>query len=363
MVPRLLDLIDNTTNWYIRFNRKRLKGEFGEEDTQHALNTLFEVLFTLMRGLAPFAPFLTDHIYQLLLPHIPKALQAKDPRSVHFLDYPQVREELFDEVIERRVGRMQRVIELARVSRERRAIGLKTPLKTLVVIHHDPVYLEDIRSLETYVVEELNVRDLILSSDEDKYNVQYYVTADWPTLGKKLKKDAQKIKKALPDLTSDKVRRFVMDHEMTVDGIKLAREDLIVKRGLKEDASSKHLESNTDDDVLIILDSTLYPELAHEGVAREIVNRVQRMRKAVGLVPTDDIKMEYKVLDDPEEIGLAHVFETQSHTIEKVLRRPIDKHVITAVDGMASNDSMDRLISEEEHEVQSARFLLRLLKL
>src|SRR5450755_1687542 len=78
VVPRLLDLIDNTTNWYIRFNRKRLKGEFGLDDTQHALNTLFEVLFTLTRGLAPFTPFITDKIYLLLLPYIPKDLQGAD---------------------------------------------------------------------------------------------------------------------------------------------------------------------------------------------------------------------------------------------------------------------------------------------
>lgn len=333
------------------------------EDTQHALNALFDVLFTLMRGLAPFAPFLTDHIYQLLLPHIPKELQAMDPRSVHFLSYPEVREELFDEVIERRVGRMQRVIELARVSRERRTIALKTPLKTLVVIHRDPVYLEDIRSLETYITEELNVRDLILSSDEDKYNVQYYVTADWPTLGKKLKKDAQKVKKVLPDLTSDQVRSFVREEQITMDGIKLVKEDLVVKRRLREDASSKHLESNTDEDVLIILDSTIYPDLAHEGVAREIVNRVQRMRKAAGLVATDDVKMEYQVLSDPDEIGLSHVFETQAKVIQKVLRRPIDKHVVTEVGGPVSDGSESRLIIQEEQEVQSARFLLRLLKL
>jgi isoleucyl-tRNA synthetase len=356
-------LIDNTTNWYIRFNRKRLKGELGVEDTLHALNALFEVLFTLMRGLAPFAPFLTDHIYQLLLPHIPEELQAKDPRSVHFLAYPEVREELFDEVVERRVGRMQKVIELGRVSRERRTIGLKTPLKTFVVIHPDSVYLEDVRSLEKYITEELNVRDLILSSDEDKYNVQYHATADWPTLGKKLKKDVQKVKKALPTLSSNQIRSFVNDGEVSVDGILLVKEDLVVKRGLKEDASSEHLECNTDNDVLTILDSTLYPDLAHEGVAREIINRVQRMRKAAGLVPTDDIKMEYKVLSDPEDIGLAHVFETQTTVIEKVLRRPIDKHVVTEVAGPVSDSNEERLIMQEEQEVQSARFLLRLLKL
>ncbi|KAI9808987.1 MAG: isoleucine--tRNA ligase [Pycnora praestabilis] len=363
VVPRLLGLIDNTTNWYIRFNRKRLKGELGTEDTQHALNTLFDVLFTLTRGLAPFTPFLTDNIYQRLLPHIPQSYQAEDPRSVHFLAFPEVRGELFDEEVERRVGRMQKVIELARISRERRSIGLKTPLKTLIVIHPDPVYLEDVRSLEGYIREELNIGHLVLSADEAKYNVQYSVTADWPTLGKKLKRDAQIVRKALPDLTSDQVRRFVQEKSIDVDGIELKEEDLIIKRGLKDDEASKNLETNTDDDVLVILDAALYPELFQEGLAREIINRVQRLRKKAGLVATDDVKMEYRVLTDPDHIGIEDVFVGHGKTIEKALRRPVDRHAVTQVTGGIPNGDVDVVILEEEQEVQKATFLLRLVKL
>ena len=363
VVPRLLGLIDSTTNWYIRFNRKRLKGELGLEDTQHALNTLFEVLYTLVRGLAPFTPFLTDNIYQRLLPHIPAALQGEDNRSVHFLSFPEVREELFDEVVERRVGRMQKVIELARTSREKRSIGLKSPLKTLVVIHQDQQYLDDVQSLQGYILEELNVRDLVLSSDEAKYNVQYSVSADWPILGKKLKKDGQKVRKALPSLSSDDVKRFVADKKIVVDGIELVEGDLLVKRDVKDDEASKDLETRTDDDVLIILDVTLHPELAQEGLAREIINRAQRLRKKAGLVPTDDVKMEYRILSDPDNIGLGEAFETQTAAVEKALRRPIDKHVVTAVDGNIPENKNEEVIVEEEQEVQKATFLLRLVRL
>ncbi|KAI2004616.1 isoleucine--tRNA ligase [Ophidiomyces ophidiicola] len=363
VVPRLLELIDNTTNWYIRFNRRRLKGELGLEDTKHALNTLFEVIYTLVRGLAPFTPFLTDNIYLRLLPHIPESLRATDDRSVHFLSFPEVREELFDEVVERQVSRMQRVIELARVSRERRSIGLKTPLKTLVVVHNDQQYLDDVRSLEQYIVEELNVRDLVLSTDEAKYNVQYSATADWPVLGKKLKKDVQKVKKALPQLSSDEIKGFILHKKILVDGIELVQGDLVVKRGIKEDAASANLETNTDDDVLVILDATLYPELAHEGLTREIVNRIQRLRKKAGLVPTDDVKMEYRVISDPDSVGISEVFETQASAIEKALRRPVDKHVTTEIDGEVPDAAEEGIILEEVQEVQKATFLLRLLTL
>jgi isoleucyl-tRNA synthetase len=356
VVPRLLGLIDYTTNWYIRFNRKRLKGENGLNDTLHALNALFEVLFTLCRGLAPFTPFLTDEIYLKLLPHIPKELQGEDARSVHFLPFPDVRQELFDEEVERRVGRMQKVIELARVSRERRTIGLKQPLKTLVVIHHDPQYLEDIKSLEGYITEELNVRDLVLSSDEAKFNVQYSVTADWPVLGKKLKKDMVRVKKALPGLKSEQVQAYVQDKFILVDGIRLEEGDLVVRRGVKEGESSKNLEINTDRDVLTILDTELHPELAQEGLAREIINRVQRLRKKAGLQPTDDVRMEYRVVSDPDKVGLEEMFTTQSAAFEKALRRPLDKVG-------EEEPRTESVIAEEEHEVQQATCVLRLLKL
>lgn len=305
--------------------------------------------------MAPFAPFITDEIYLRLLPHIPKELQGEDARSVHFLPFPDVRQELFDADIERRVGRMQRVIELARVSRERRAIGLKTPLKTLVVIHHDPQYLEDVKSLESYITEELNIRDLVLSSDEAKYNVQYSVTADWPILGKKLRKDMARVKKALPNLTSHQVQAYVQQKHIMVDGIRLEEGDLVVRRGVKEDESSKNLESNTDSDVLTILDAELHPELAQEGLAREVINRVQRLRKKAGLQPTDDVKMEYRVVSDPDNVGMEGVFTSQAATFEKSLRRQFEKQ--------EEGEKAEDVIVEEEHEVQQATFILRLLRL
>ncbi|KAF8455240.1 tRNA synthetases class I-domain-containing protein [Kalaharituber pfeilii] len=366
VIPKLLEMIDNTTNWYIRFNRKRLKGEFGTDDTLHALNSLFEVLFILVRALAPFIPFLSDNIYQRLLPYIPKEMLPIDARSVHFLTFPEVRTELFDADVERRVGRMQKVIELNRVARDRKAIGLKTPLKTLIVIHSDQQYLDDIKSLESYILAELNVRDLILSSDEAKYNVVYQVDADWPVLGKKLKKDAMRVRKALPGLSSAECKKYVEEKKLVVDGITLEEGDLVVLRQVAKSEATKDLEANTDNDVLTILDTALYPELQLEGLAREIVNRVQRLRKKAGLVPTDDVKMEYHILKDP--IGLGDVFVDQEENIVKALRRPLDKAnvtelVIDMADTIPEVKDKESLIMEEEQEINGATFILRLLKL
>lgn len=333
------------------------------EDTKHALNTLFEVLYTLCRGLAPFTPFITDNIYLRLLPHIPKELHGEDNRSVHFLPFPEVREELFDEVVERQVNRMQSVIELGRICRDRANKGLKIPLKTLVVIHPDQDYLDDIKSLETYIAEELNVRDLILSSEEEKYHVQYSASADFSVLGKKLKKDAIKVKKALPNLTSQQIKDFIKNGEMLVDGIRVEKEDLTIKRGLAKDESSKDREFNTDDDVLIILDVASYPELEQEGIAREIIRRVQDLRKKAGLVATDDVGMEYRVLSDPENVGIEAAFENQGPLFEKALRRNVDKHIITEMEGKIPEKDNETVITEEEQELHKATFLLRLVKL
>lgn len=304
--------------------------------------------------MAPFTPFLSDTIYLKLVKHIPKELQGEDARSVHFLAFPEVKEELFDAEVERRVARMQRVIELARVSRERRGIGLKTPLRTLVVLHHDKQYLDDIKSLESYITEELNIRDLVLTDDEAKYNVQYSVTADWPVLGKKLKKDMARVKKALPGLTSEQAQSYLTEKHIIVDGIRLEEGDLVVRRSVKEDEASKKLEINTDSELLTILDSEIYPELAEEGLAREIINRVQRLRKKAGLQPTDDVKMEYQVLSDPENIGLEKVMVSQTSAFEKVLRRPVEQR---------QEGATSELIAEEEQEIQQAMLLLRLVKI
>lgn len=129
VTPQLLKLIDTLTNWYIRFNRKRLKGENGIEDAKIALNVLFEVLYTLTRLMAPFTPFICETMYQNLRNYLPET--TEDNRSVHFLMFPEVKEEYFNEDIERAVSRMQSVIELGRVIREQKTISLKVLCKLI----------------------------------------------------------------------------------------------------------------------------------------------------------------------------------------------------------------------------------------
>ena len=186
VLPRLMKFIDNLTNWYVRANRKRLKGESVEDaDCKVALETLFSVLYTMVRVFAPFTPFLTEQMYQVLKGLVNQS--SKDTDSVHYLMIPEPRKDLIDENIERAVSRMQAVIELGRVLRDRKTMPLKYPLPELVVIHKDQQYLKDVESLQSYVLDELNIKKLTLSSEKADYNVTLRAEPDHKTLGFRLK--------------------------------------------------------------------------------------------------------------------------------------------------------------------------------
>ena len=154
VLPQLMKFIDNLTNWYVRTNRKRLKGEGNSsKDCRSALDTLFSVLFTMVKVFAPFTPFLTEHMYQNLKNLVDwskddSVKSEKDRASVHYLMIPKPREDLINEDIERSVARMQRVIELGRVLRDRKTMPVKYPLPELVLIHKDQQCLDDVLSLQ-----------------------------------------------------------------------------------------------------------------------------------------------------------------------------------------------------------------------
>ena len=154
VLPQLMKFIDNLTNWYVRTNRKRLKGEGNSsQDCRSALDTLFSVLFTMVKVFAPFTPFLTEHMYQNLKNLVDwskddSVKNEKDRASVHYLMIPKPREDLINEDIERSVARMQRVIELGRVLRDRKTMPVKYPLPELVLIHKDQQCLDDVLSLQ-----------------------------------------------------------------------------------------------------------------------------------------------------------------------------------------------------------------------
>ncbi|KAJ2784576.1 isoleucine--tRNA ligase [Coemansia javaensis] len=354
VVPRLFNMIDQLTNWYVRFNRRRLKGEAGAEDTVHSLNTLFEVLLTLCRLMAPFTPFVTESMYQALKAHVPAGLFEGDARSLHFVPFPEVREEYFDAEIERAMSRMQAVIELGRVVRERKNISLKMPLRELVVIHPSAEYLDDVRGLSEYITEELRLRSLVLSSDEDKYGIKYRAEADFRRLGAKLLKDMPRVKKALPSVPSADVKAALAGGSLVVDGIALDADDINIVRffdALSLEDKSRTYEEATDRDAVVLLDTETSDELVREYHAREVSNRVQRLRKKADLTPVDDVHYYYQITHDPEGV-LAGVLEAQDEHLAAIVKQPL--RPLSAMAGDA--------FVREEQEVSDAKFVLAFVR-
>uniref|UniRef100_A0A8C5UAR2 Isoleucine--tRNA ligase, cytoplasmic n=1 Tax=Malurus cyaneus samueli TaxID=2593467 RepID=A0A8C5UAR2_9PASS len=299
VVPRLVKFVDVLTNWYVRMNRRRLKGENGTEDCIMALETLFSVLFSMCRLMAPYTPFITELMYQNLKTLIdPASVQEKNTESIHYLMLPQVREDLIDKKIESAVSCLQSVIELGRVIRDRKTIPVKYPLKEVVVIHQDPEALENIRSLEKYVLEELNVRVLTLSADKGRYGVRLRAEPEHTVLGRRLKGAFKGVMAAIKELSSEQLERFQETGSIVVEGHELHGEDLRLMYQMTE--GSAQFEAHSDAQVLVLLDVTPDQSMVDEGVAREVINRIQKLRKKRNLVPTDEITVYYRSLPQGE---------------------------------------------------------------
>ncbi|KAJ3241775.1 isoleucine--tRNA ligase [Chytriomyces hyalinus] len=358
VVPQLLSLIDMLTNWYIRFNRKRLKGDNGVEDADKALHTLFEVLFTLSKMMAPFTPFITETMYQNLKTCIIESDTDEDTRSVHFLMFPEVKSQYFNQDVERAVSRMQSVIECGRYIRDKRSLPLKTPLRELIVINRDPVFRKDIESLESYIREELNLKTVTTTADEAAYGVRYDLKPDFKVLGQKLGKDLGRVKKALTTLSPAQVAAYVTDHVLVVEDITLGEGDLEVVRlfgasqGGKDATVKSKYEAKSSGDVLVIVDTEEDLELMQEGLAREVVNRVQRLRKKAGLQPVDDVNYFYTMKVDPAH-KLSLAMKAQTGYLRKTLRQSLEEY--KGANGV-------EVIIDEEQAIDEARFQLYLLR-
>uniref|UniRef100_A0A8C4M7P8 isoleucine--tRNA ligase n=1 Tax=Equus asinus asinus TaxID=83772 RepID=A0A8C4M7P8_EQUAS len=332
VVPRLVKFVDVLTNWYVRMNRRRLKGENGMEDCVLALETLFSVLLSLCRLMAPYTPFLTEMMYQNLKMLIdPVSVQDKDTLSIHYLMLPHVREELIDKKTESAVSRMQSVIELGRVIRDRKTIPIKYPLKEIVVIHQDPEALNDIKSLEMYIIEELNVRKVTLSTDKSKYGIRLRAEPDHMVLGKRLKGAFKVVMTAIKQLSSEELEQFQQRGTIVVEGHELHEEDIRLMCTFDQAASgTAQFEAHSDAQALVLLDVTPDQSMVDEGMAREVINRIQKLRKKCNLVPTDEITVYYKAKSEGEYLN--NVIESHTEFIFATIKAPLKPYPVPTAD-------------------------------
>ncbi|MEC7974844.1 MAG: isoleucine--tRNA ligase [Pseudomonadota bacterium] len=288
VVPGLFAFIEDLTNWYIRLNRGRFWGEDISADKIAAYSTLYEVLMELSKVMAPFAPFLSEHLYQSLAQ---LAGQPAQPNSVHLCDYPEAEAVKVKPGLETAVERMQQVILLGRQKREEVKIGLRTPLSRLTIVNSDAALLEDMRSLEGYVRDELNVQSVEYSADESAY-IELYAKPNFPLLGKRLGKRMKAFAGVIANLDIGQISELQNngDIQLTVAGESetFSSEEIQVQQQAR---AGTNTVSNRQ--IAVDLDCQLTPELIRGGYAREVVNRIQRARKDQGFDVSDRVAVTY----------------------------------------------------------------------
>jgi isoleucyl-tRNA synthetase len=291
----VLDFVDELTNWYIRLNRRRFwSGNTPEEiaDKEHAYSTLYRSLVTFVRVLAPMAPFISDEIFKNL--NESKALFPVD--SVHLTPYP-TQDELqgmeINKDLEEGMEFFEEVILLGRNVRNENNLKVRQPLKAITIIHPNKDVLSKLKALDDYVREELNVKEVIYSVDENSYvtlKAQLNTQRLGKVLGPKLGSDGmKKLRDLVEGLASNEIWKLESGEKITLVDIELERDDLIIKRTAKEGLPA----TASSGQITVCLDTTISRELELEGLAREFVNRVQKIRKDSDFDVSDRVAISY----------------------------------------------------------------------
>ncbi len=289
----ILEFVDQLTNWYIRLNRRRfwVGNKPGEvEDKMHAYATLHRSLLTFVRVLAPLAPFISEEIFR----NLSKGVINRD--SVHLCPFPTLKEleglEI-DSDLEQAMELFEEVILLARGLRNEHGLKIRQPVQKLTVVYPSETELENLKLLDGYITDELNVKEIEYVSDEEQFVT---LTAKLNTrrlgkvLGPKLGRDGmQALHKQVQALTTERIREIERGATLQHDDVTIGAKDILIDRkpveGIRAAASSGQ--------VTVVLDTHLTQELRLEGLARDFVNRVQKLRKEFGFEVTDRIIVKY----------------------------------------------------------------------
>uniref|UniRef100_A0A5S6R4N6 Isoleucine--tRNA ligase, cytoplasmic n=1 Tax=Trichuris muris TaxID=70415 RepID=A0A5S6R4N6_TRIMR len=324
VVPRLVRYINVLTNWYIRMNRKRLKGDQGEKDCVDALETLSHVLILLTRLMAPFTPFITDMMWQNLCKLLHDDAELEGAPSVHYLSLPVVNESLIDVEVEQRIATMQTIIELVRVIRDRKVLPLKQPLGQMIVIHPSEDTLRQVVQMKDYILDEVNVRQLITSNDRSRWGIRLTIEPNYRLLGERLKKYMSIVVNALKSLSEEDILEFDSKGTLQVGEHTLQAEEATVKYSLFDaEESTGTYEAGSDGRLIVLLDVRRDENMQEEGTARELVNRVQKLRKKAKLLPQDDVTIYCQTASTDGECPLLKMLKRWQQFIEQSLRQPI----------------------------------------
>jgi isoleucyl-tRNA synthetase len=279
VVPLLVDFIENLTNWYIRRSRRRFWRSENDNDKSDAYATLYYVLVTFSRVMAPFLPFLTEAIYRNLV----AGIDAKAVPSVHLCSFPMPDEALLQPRLEEKMAVVRQAVTMARALRSKFNLKNRQPLASLDIVIQNPATQSLVREMADLIREEINVKQVSFSDNEEAV-LTIAAKADFRKLGKlfgpKMKEAAGQIERFSTEQIRDMqngAKTMVLDREIGYD-------DLAIQRTKREG-----LEIETSGGVTVALNTTITPELLAECHAREFVNRVQTRRKESGYTVTDRI--------------------------------------------------------------------------
>lgn len=342
VVPKLLGFLQDLTNWYVRLNRDRMRGNSGSEEALTSLCTLYQVLLNVAVTMAPITPFITELMYQNLARALPDGHPMK-AKSIHFVMIPSPDMEAYDEKIIRAVTRVQGVVELGRMCRERRKVGLKTPLKHMTIVNDDEEFIKDVKELESYVREELNVMDVNYKPDIE---AELVGQLNFGILGAKLKKDMKNVLAASKTLSQETLKEFHRTGKIVICGYELTREagEFSCTKVLK-DTGDPNIEPNGDDSTFVLLDFTPDPDLERMATARNIANCVQKLRKDAKLQQDDPVDVWAEPL---QEGNVKQVLVEKRDYLDQLLRKPLWASSLMQGDEVT--------VRREECEVEGEKF-------
>lgn len=296
---RLEEFFEELSNWYLRRSRRRYWSPGTSDDKTAAYATLYEVLETVIRLMAPVTPFLSEEIFQNLVRNAYDKNSDDAPASVHLTDYPQVDESLVDDDLETRVGCVIRTKNLGLALRSEAGVKTRQPLQTLLVrprTKEEADVLRDAR-LARQVLEECNVKEIRLIEDESEL-VETEVKPDYSKLGPRYGRHMKALAAELRATSADVLQQdFEAEGKsfVTVDG-----EDLEILPGDVDfvHRGPEHLVFAEEQGMFAALDTTITPELEKEGIARDVNRQGQELRKALDLEITDRVRVRYATGDE-----------------------------------------------------------------
>ena len=284
---------DDLSNWYVRLNRKRFWGGKMDEDKQAAYDTLYTCLCGVAQLMAPNAPFYADRLYRDLV-----------GETVHLSTWPEVYESCIDLDLERSMALAQQTTSTILALRKKAEKNVRQPLQKALVPVHDRQSLEALQRAENLIKSEVNIKELVVTmADQSEIRLVKKIKPAFKVLGKKVGGRMKELAAAIAAMSQDDISAFEQQGTFTLNGYELVAEDVEI---LTEDMPGWLVQTNGD--LTIALDIELTDALREEGIARELINRIQNLRKSSGLEITDRIRIEF-VRNDAIAAAVEHYGE------------------------------------------------------